>query len=152
MAQLNPSRGSAAWTFVLLGSPLIMALGTIELIVQGVTRADDMTSVVLATMVASNPIILLYAWAIWLLPLALTGVVALKLDARLTGSRFVAACAAVGATFTVVSGLLLNGSHPNLPDVAMMAIYGGVASLACALLTQAWRRRTPRDPDLLPHP
>lgn len=128
MSMIPKPRGSIAWLFVLLGPTLAMALSVIEAVIRGAMVPGDMTVPILVVMIGMNPLGLLEPWAILMLPFALTGVVAFKLDGRVNGVWFVAACALVGATATLLSAPLL-GASPE-PSVGLA---GGLAALFCAL-------------------
>ena len=145
MAEVRPSRGSVAWIFVLLGPTLTMAFALAESLIRSVVTPGDVSFLILAVVVGSNPLALATPWLLLMLPFGLTGVVAFKLDGRVNAPRFVAVCTAVGATLTLLSAPLFSAS----PELSMIA-ESGLAALMCAL---AARIRLPfHRAALLPRP
>jgi hypothetical protein len=137
MTEVRTSRGSIAWVFVLLGPTLTMAFAMAQAVIRGAMVPGDMTIPILVIMIGLNPVGLLEPWAILILPFALTGLVAFRLDGRVSGPKFTAICAVVGATATLLSAPMLGS-----PPVLSVAVEGGLAAMVCALASQIrlWTR------------
>lgn len=145
MNEARTQRGAVAWIFVLLGPALTMAFALIQAIVHSVIVPGDVSAFVLAVLLGTEPLGFITPWLLLMLPFGLTGVVAFRLDERLNGLGFIAACTAVGATLTLLCAPLFSAA----PDLSMV-IQAGFAALLCALVT---RIRLPvRRGPLLPRP
>jgi hypothetical protein len=145
MADACRPRGSVAWTFVLLGPTLTMAFAMAEAAIRSATSPGDVSFLILAVVVGSDPLALLMPWLVLLLPFGLTGVIASRLDGRMRSSAFVTACTAVGATLGLLCAPLF-GAKPDLN----MVVQSALAALTCALLAKI--RIPHRRSDFLPRP
>jgi len=128
MTDVRSPRGSVAWIFVLLGPTLTMMFAMAESLIRSIATPGDVSLLLLAIVVGSDPVALITPWFLLMLPFGLTGVVAFLLDDRLSGLRFVAACTVIGATLTLLTGPLFSAT----PELSMIA-EGGLAALLCAL-------------------
>ncbi|ATC32367.1 hypothetical protein CA606_08380 [Caulobacter vibrioides] len=145
MADACRPRGSVAWTFVLLGPTLTMAFAMAEAAIRSATIPGDVSFVILAFLVGSDPLALLMPWLLLMLPFGLTGLIAFKLEGRTKSATFVTACTAVGATLGLLCAPLF-GAKPDL----YMVVQSALAAFTCALLAKI--RISHHRSDFLPRP